>query len=296
MRWEPESMPNPLISLTAALARWMPDRMRPLLYRYPALARRIREALNRAAPSGIASVEIAAGRLRGVRMALDLQSEKDYWLGTYEPELLEAISALARPGMVAYDLGANIGYITLALAQAVGPTGAVISFEALPANVDRLRQNLGLNDFAWIVRLEHAAVVDEHGEVNFQVGPSHGTGKVAGAAGRGDLHYGEAIRVRGVALDEYIYAETNPAPDLIKMDIEGGEVLALGGMRRTLGEARPLMLVELHGPQAAAAAWGAFTEADYRVCRMAPGFPGVAHLSDLDWKAYILALPDPNRR
>jgi hypothetical protein len=72
------------------------------------------------------------------------------------------------------------------------------------------------------------------------------------------------------------------------MDIEGGEVLALRGMERLLAEARPLMLLELHGPESARAAWDTLTAAGYRILRMQPGYPPVPSLEALDWKPYVL--------
>jgi hypothetical protein len=88
---------------------------------------------------------VAAGGLSGLTLSLDLQTEKDYWLGTYEPDLQQAIQDLVQPGMIAYDVGANIGYISLLLGLAVGKDGHVFAFEALPANVERLQKNLRLN-------------------------------------------------------------------------------------------------------------------------------------------------------
>ena len=73
--------------------------------------------------------------------------------------------------------------------------------------------------------------------------------------------------------------------------IEGGEVLALGGMVRLLEQDRPLVFLELHGPEAAETAWGTFTTAGYRICQMKPNLPEVHCLSDLDWKAYLVAVP-----
>jgi hypothetical protein len=67
--------------------------------------------------------------------------------------------------------------------------------------------------------------------------------------------------------------------------------LALPGMRRVLAETRPLMLMELHGPESARAAWDALTSAGYQICEMKPGYPRVPSLAALDWKAYLVALP-----
>ena len=49
------------------------------------------------------------------------------------------------PGQVAYDVGANIGYISILLARSVGENGRVFAFEALPANLERLHHNISLN-------------------------------------------------------------------------------------------------------------------------------------------------------
>ncbi len=76
------------------------------------------------------------------------------------------------------------------------------------------------------------------------------------------------------------------------MDIEGGEVLALPGMRRLLVEARPLILLELHGPEAARLVWDTLSAAGYRLCQMAPGYPQILSLDALDWKAYLVAMPE----
>src|SRR3990172_1241975 len=101
---EPEkpSKTNPVLRLAALAARLLPLRVKRLFYRSPRLARLIRQELNRAAPQGFSVVEIAGGKLAGWRMSLDLHAEKDYWLGTYEPELLRALADLVKAGWVAY--------------------------------------------------------------------------------------------------------------------------------------------------------------------------------------------------
>jgi hypothetical protein len=75
------------------------------------------------------------------------------------------------------------------------------------------------------------------------------------------------------------------------MDIEGGEVLALPGMKRILSEARPLLLMELHGQDSSRAAWETLTAAGYRVCWMRRGYPRIGSLEEMGWKAYIVAFP-----
>ena len=139
--------------------------------------------MNKAAPQGIHQVEIAGGVLAGRQMALDLQSEKDYWLGTYEPDLQEAAKHFIHSGMCIYDVGANIGYISLIAAQLNGPDGSVYAFEALPANIERLKHNIQLNQLEERVTIQHAAVVDKSQKVTFYMHQSGAMGKAAGSAG-----------------------------------------------------------------------------------------------------------------
>ena len=285
------SRASPVLRLASLAARLLPLSLKRLLYRSPRLARLIRQELNRRAPQGFSVVEVAAGELAGLRLSLDLHAEKDYWLGTYEPELLSTLADLVKPGWVAYDLGANIGYITLLLARLAGQDGRVYSFEALPANLERLRLNLRLNTLEEHVTVVPGAVGNSTQPVQFLVGPSDDTGKAQGSAGRQELAYSGAISVPGVVLDEFVFTLGNPPPALMKIDIEGGEVLALPGMRRLLAEARPLVCLELHGPEAARVAWDTLVATGYRLCRMEPDYPPVPSLDALDWKAYVVAFP-----
>jgi FkbM family methyltransferase len=284
-------MTSLILNLAAAAARRLPMPVKRALYRLTPLARLIRAGLNLAAPQGLTTVEVAGGLLAGMRISVNLQEEKDYWLGTYEPDLQQAIAGLVKPGMVAYDVGANIGYITLMLAQAVGASGKVFSFEALPANVSRLMANLALNELDGRVQVEAAAVVDRSRRVEFLVGPSGGMGKAQGSAGRRSVQYSKTLEVPGLSLDEFVYRLGHPEPQIVKIDIEGGEVLALPGMARLLKEARPGLLIEIHGQDAAQFCWQSLLRAGYRISQMAPGFPALSAWESLKWKSYLVAFP-----
>jgi FkbM family methyltransferase len=282
---------------TLALAAWaagiLPGWARRLVYRIDPLAGWIRNSLNRAAPQGLAVVAVAAGELAGCRLSLDLQAEKDYWLGTYEPDLQAAIARWVQPGMVVYDVGANIGYISLMMARRAGERGRVFSFEPLPGNLERMRENIALNGLTERVLAIPAAVIEDRRAVQFLVGPSGGTGKAEGSAGRQEIAYRSSLEVKGISLDQFVYQDGNPPPQVVKVDIEGGEVLALPGMQRLLQEARPVLMMELHGPEAARVTWEVLQKASYQVCRMQVGYPVVSSLDAFDWKVYIVGIPVP---
>jgi len=285
------SAQHPLLKAAAWAARLLPAPIKRWFYKIPFLARIARRALNMAVPEGISEVTIAAGMLEGSRMALDLKAEKDYWLGTYEPDLQGAAWRLIQPGMTVFDVGANIGYISLIAARLCGENGKVFAFEALPANLVRLKKNISLNKFAIRIAPIPAAVMDKSGEAVFLAHASGAMGKTKGSAGR-DEHYSTEIRVPAIALDDFVYRQGNPAPHLIKMDIEGGEGMALKGMPRLLKEARPVLLIELHGQEAARQVWDSLTENNYCLQKMTKSLPVINSLDTLDWKAYVVAIPE----
>ena len=280
------------LSIAAFTARILPNSFKQAIYKVKPLARLIRRGLNRLAPTGLIEVKVAAGDLAGFTILLDMQIDKDYWLGTYEPELQSALRELIPAAAVIFDVGANIGYVSLLLTKAAGKAGRVFAFEALPSNVEQLRRNLALNGMEAQVTVVASAVAQTPGPVRFLVHSSGGMGKAAGSAGRDDRYQSE-VTVPGISLDVFVYGQGNPPPQVVKMDIEGGEVLALPGMRRVLAEARPLMLMELHGPESCRAAWEILIAAGYEICWMRPGYPAVASLEALGWKAYIVAKPSP---
>ena len=284
-----------LEKLVLKAASWaagvLPAPIKSLLYKVPFLARVIRRSLNAAAPEGLSEVTIAAGVAKGLKMVLDLQSEKDYWLGTYESDLGAAVRKLIQSGDVVYDVGANVGYVSLLSARLSGESGKIFAFEPLPANVNRLRKNVLINALESRIIVTHAAVIDTVQPVTFLTHPSGAMGKALGSAGR-DEQYNGRITVPGLALDAFVYDENHPTPDIIKMDIEGGEGRALAGMPRILAEKRPILLIELHGEKAARQVWNHLRQHNFSVHQMKRGYPKVTSISARDWKAYIIAVPE----
>jgi FkbM family methyltransferase len=281
-------MKKSLLDIAAWSARILPDPVIKVIYKIKPLARLIRTSLNKAAPSGLSEVQIAAGDLAGYTIQLDMQIDKDYWLGTYEPELQAALKHLIPQGAVIYDVGANIGYVSLLLAKAAGENGKVFAFEALPSNVRQLRRNIKLNEMESRIMVCPVAVSDKTGQVSFLVHASGGMGKAVGSAGR-DERYQSEISVESISLDDFVFKRGNPPPAVIKMDIEGGEVLALPGMERILNDIHPLLLMELHGPESSQAAWHQLSSAGYTICWLKEGFPPISSLEEMGWKAYIVA-------
>jgi FkbM family methyltransferase len=159
--------------------------------------------------------------------------------GRYEPHVTRALCALLRPGATFVDVGANVGYFSLLAATRVGPSGRVIAFEPRPDNVALLRRAVEENGFGQ-VEIHACAVAASEQEISFCAsGSVQSSGRLmqAGEAGR------ELVpTVRAVALDT-VLADA-PRVDVIKMDIEGAEPLALDGMRAVLARHRPVIITE----------------------------------------------------
>ncbi len=155
----------------------------------------------------------------------------------YEPHVARVFRELLRPGMRVLDLGANIGYYTMLAAARVGPAGSVIAFEPGPANGALLAASVAANGFG-NVALFSCAVADSAGVVGLRLDDSNGQIDAAGAPG--------ATLVQAVSLDQLL-GPAHPV-DLIKLDIEGAEGLALAGMRGLLRAARPIIVTEFSPP------------------------------------------------
>ncbi len=287
-------MAGAVLRAAATLARVLPEPSRLALYRLGPLTRLVRALLNRAAPSGANPVRVAAGELAGMWLVLDLQVDKDLWLGTYEPQLAKAIRRFARPGGVAYDLGANVGYTALLLARAVGPAGRVIAFEPLPSNLDRLRQAIALNGLAPQIDVVPAAAGPRSEAGSFLVHASGGMGRLEGGAGRTD-GFASKIAVDVIALDDFVFRQGVPPPSLVKMDLEGGEVRALLGMKRLLRQSQPILLIELHGGSAQDVD-DLLVEAGYISHIMRDGYPKVGKEPEEKKAKHIVALPSETAR
>jgi FkbM family methyltransferase len=83
--------------------------------------------------------------------------------GYWEPRTTEVMVDRLRPGMVAVDAGANLGYFTVLMALLCGPRGHVHAFEPIPALADRVAASLHLNGLDRQVTLHRDPLSDEDG-------------------------------------------------------------------------------------------------------------------------------------
>jgi FkbM family methyltransferase len=180
--------------------------------------------------------------------------------GIWEADVEAVLVRLLRPGQRVAEVGANMGYHTLAMAGAVGVTGRLDCFEANPAVLPLLRATLTVNGLNERVTLHAAAALDAPGAVEFSSDPEHiGSGHVArdGEA----ANYSRRASVPAVTLDAALAAV--PALDLLRMDAEGSEPRVLRGAAALLARSPRLRIVTewsapmmaAHGDMDALIAW-----------------------------------------
>lgn len=85
--------------------------------------------------------------------------------GYWEMWVTEAMMRFVTPGMTVLDVGANLGYYTLLLADLVGPAGKVLAFEPNPEMASRARRSVGVNGFAPTTTVYEMALGDSDGEM-----------------------------------------------------------------------------------------------------------------------------------
>jgi FkbM family methyltransferase len=198
-------------------------------------------------------VQAQAGLSQGMWMRLRLPEEARHWRGEHETEVQNAICAAVRPGAVVYDIGSHVGSLALGIARLVGEQGRVVAFDGDPDNVTTLRESSLRNHLEAHLAVVHAAVwsyTTRHGIPFRRGGTRRSQGGVEANGQCPVTGTGEIISVTAVTLDEFI-ANGGPVPQLVKIDVEGGEYEVLRGGINLFTSQRPLIIAEVHQQEAA---------------------------------------------
>jgi len=159
----------------------------------------------------------------------------------YEPMETRVMDLLTTTACTILDVGANIGLYSIRFARR--QEGArVFAFEPLPASYRYLQRNVATNGVGDRVSCFNYGLSDQSGTFDFFISPSAGTNaSLLNVAGSSD-----AQRVVGLTLtlDQWS-ANQSVAPDFIKCDVEGAELLVMRGGRKTLEAHRPVVFAEV---------------------------------------------------
>jgi FkbM family methyltransferase len=187
---------------------------------------------------------VNAGPAAGLRFEITLPHDKAVWTGTYEHEFTRAIIEHVRAGDICYDIGGYRGFMSGAMAL----RGAlkVFVFEPLPANQRAVRRLCELNP-----QLPINVVAIALGDVNewafLKVMPDSSMGKLAKSSFQGDATAVGEMQVMVRKIDSLLQGREIPPPDVVKIDVEGGELDVLCGALEMLRISRPKIFLEAHG-------------------------------------------------
>lgn len=167
----------------------------------------------------------------------------------YDAANFAAVDSVVGPGMVCFDIGANIGVYTAVLARRVGESGSVHAFEPVSHIRRRLRTNVALNGVRNVV-VNAFALGEEPGELEMlQVKESVFRGGTSTFLRNDnvremgdDCFEKEAVQID--TLDRYVDAAGLERLDFIKLDVEGFEIYVLKGGIRAITKFRPAILFE----------------------------------------------------
>jgi FkbM family methyltransferase len=174
-----------------------------------------------------------------------LLPEAFHWISYdgYEPQPLRWIAGNVNKGHTCLDVGGHIGVFSILMAELVGTSGSVHTFEPFTPSLDIARKTMERNRLADRVTMIQAAVDEmDGGTVELFIG--EGTSEAS-------LYRHETrtatITVPRISLDAYADRAGLDRIDVIKMDIEGAEERALRGATRVLERHSPALLLEVHG-------------------------------------------------
>ena len=202
----------------------------------------------------LSAIEIVADELRvvttdGLRLVWhpeDLRTAPNVLVNTgeYEPAESAALKAAAAGASVIFDIGANVGYFSLRWATGMASSGSIHAFEPVPATYDRLARNVALNGLGDVVRTNNLGVGNHPGTFRFHVPSFSGSG----AASLMNLHPDEdtmEVEAEVTTLDAYFAEHGLNRLDLVKVDVEGAELMVLHGGSATIAHYKPLLFLEL---------------------------------------------------
>lgn len=193
-------------------------------------------------------------------MVVDLRTNTElgaYYRGAYDSAHLEIICALLDPDSFFVDVGANVGFYTVAIGnwiRAQGGLGRVIAFEPVEGNYKRLIENVNGNDLEAFCSLHKVALSSESADGLITLREDFLRGSATGnAAVPTNDKFDEGFAQIPIELERLddIWPELygmHGRLDVMKIDIEGHEDFCLEGGKQTIGANRPTILMEINPP------------------------------------------------
>lgn len=156
----------------------------------------------------------------------------------FEAGPIERLRAFIPDGSVVIDVGANVGFFSVRFAEWVGAGGKVIAIEPEEQNYNSLVAALKRAGLLGRVEPLKAVAAAEAGMARLELNPLHPADHKLSRDGAGQP-------VTAVTLDALVQGKGPSRPALVKIDVQGAEMLVLRGMMDILDIAGPALFIEL---------------------------------------------------
>ena len=171
-------------------------------------------------------------------------------LNKVDPSLLRLAHEVVQPGDSVWDVGANVGLFSFAAAVAAGPHGRVLAVEPDTTLVRLLRRSARVNPDHAVVEVLPAAVADGLGVGRFHIARRNRSTNHLDGFGTTQTGGTRSIELVPTMTLDWL-ATSLPAPDVIKIDVEGAEMRVLAGASGLL-RTHPTIICEVAGANAVA--------------------------------------------
>jgi len=187
--------------------------------------------------------KVERGGLKWELNPSDYVQQDIFWYGAKDRWDIFHVKRLLRPGDVILDVGANIGYYSLTLANTLKGNCTVYSIEPVPATFARLKNHIRLNNYECCIDPCQIALSDRTYETSMLV-------RVGGNSGSATLscHGKNEVKVNVDTLDNFCEQKNVRTIQFIKIDVEGFEPSVLRGGLKTIEEMAPIILLEVDPP------------------------------------------------
>ena len=193
----------------------------------------------------------------GTQILVDLRSNTEvgaFYFGHYDTNLINTISSIINPNANFLDIGANIGFYTIAIAniqKKMNGCGRVIAFEPFCNNYQRLLKNIEENNLDEKCLAYNLGLSNESTNKTLVLREDFENGSQTGNASIAiDQVYDRDFTKIHIYLEtlDNIYQDLTEEIDIIKIDIEGHEDFCLKGSQETIRIYRPVLLMEVNKP------------------------------------------------
>ncbi|OGI07279.1 MAG: hypothetical protein A2Y40_05430 [Candidatus Margulisbacteria bacterium GWF2_35_9] len=162
---------------------------------------------------------------------------------SFEAKTQQAIMSNIKEGMTVLDIGANIGYYTVQMADKVGSKGKVLAFEPNPVVLEQLQLNINLNNFDNVI-VEKLALSSKNGFDEFCT-PEEGKESHGSLKENITFELKKKFSVKTEKLDDVLDRLGISKVDFIKIDVEGAEKLIFDGATKLLSSKhKPIIIFE----------------------------------------------------